>query len=649
MMNALTPHQLSPHAPMFSPAVQVMKTAFDIEYALSLASEFLSFFEFVSLCDIVKEWRVSPTLSSCFANWKLRDSDRINPSRELVQVLLFNVRGLGERWEEVLLIAEKYKADCLVLVEIGAIEPTLVKEVFVNYNHFYQRGENAWRGVLMLFKPSISVKRVKCDTPNVCIVDVQLESTVRLFGIYAPKSKSWHWDNLSYLVKGDCVMFGDFNIDLECKKDEKCAKELEEWLESLALTPTVPDSPTSLRSDRTIDYALARGISLRIQVLPDNTTSDHKPILSVLNCECSVNAIGNKTHWRVFNYFLALNSEFWKHESIVALIDEYYTNFTSLLASLRARCTTFFPLKKHRTALPANLRERLSFVRALSLQHKRTGDVTLHTKIKEMRRQNRVELATVRSKRLSSAIKERCASSSSSTLFWSKLKKNFKSVNSLDAFVDDNDSITKDIDSMLEMAASHYEQLFTDSTVYRPHPYTDSPEIIWDNHDEMIPPITTDELRSCIAKVKKKHSVDAHGISAYMLSYIPSSYIDPLVRIFNTALTDYSGPSRWKYVKMKLLAKKESVCKVKDTRPISLLDIFLKLLERLFLKRFQSVLDRRGILHESQSGFRSNFRLQSRVLNLVDQISSLMSTSAPVATVFVASARPSTNCGGKAA
>ena len=31
----------------------------------------------------------------------------------------------------------------------------------------------------------------------------------------------------------------------------------------------------------------------------------------------------------------------------------------------------------------------------------------------------------------------------------------------------------------------------------------------------------------------------------------------------------------------------------------------------------------------------TNFRLQSRVLNLIDQISSLMSTSAPVATVFV--------------
>jgi hypothetical protein len=86
---------------------------------------------------------------------------------------------------------------------------------------------------------------------------------------------------------------------------------------------------------------------------------------------------------------------------------------------------------------------------------------------------------------------------------------------------------------------------------------------------------------------------------------------------------------------MKLLAKKESICSVIETRPISLLDIFLKVLERLLLSGFKRVLENRGLLHDSQSGFRSNFRLQSRVLILIDQISPLMSASAPVATVFI--------------
>jgi hypothetical protein len=84
-----------------------------------------------------------------------------------------------------------------------------------------------------------------------------------------------------------------------------------------------------------------------------------------------------------------------------------------------------------------------------------------------------------------------------------------------------------------------------------------------------------------------------------------------------------------------VLAKKDSICAPDQTRPISLLDSFLKVQERLFLNRFLQVLKDRGILPDNQSGFRAGFRLQTRVLLLIEQISSYMSNSSPVATVFV--------------
>jgi hypothetical protein len=256
-------------------------------------------------------------------------------------------------------------------------------------------------------------------------------------------------------------------------------------------------------------------------------------------------------------------------------------------------------------------------------------------KIKEMRRNNRLEVLALRSRKLTTSLNERFSSNSSSNSFWSKIRKNFKTTNSLEAIIDDNKVIVKDVDAMLDLAANHYENLFAESQAYRPHPYVDSPDVLWHNYDEPIPPITMLELLKVLSRVKKKHSNDAHGISPYMLKFIPSNYLEPLLCIFNDSFTTFSGPSYWKHVKMKLLAKKESVCAVTDTKPISLLDIFLKILERLFFSRFQRVLENRGLLHDSQSGFRSNFRLQSRVLVLIDQIASLMSASAPVATVFV--------------
>ncbi|CAF4438722.1 unnamed protein product, partial [Rotaria magnacalcarata] len=82
-------------------------------------------------------------------------------------------------------------------------------------------------------------------------------------------------------------------------------------------------------------------------------------------------------------------------------------------------------------------------------------------------------------------------------------------------------------------------------------------------------------------------------------------------------------------------SKKEPICHPVSTCPTSLLDVFLKVNEKFFLCRFSDILKRRGILPDTQSGFREDFRLQTRVLLFFEQVSSLMANSSPVATIFV--------------
>jgi len=364
-MTHITSHyKLSPLAPVFNPDVKVKKKSFDIEYALSLVSSLLSKFEFSLLSEIVNEWFFFPTLSSCFSHWKSFKQLCSYSFSSQIHILLFNVRGLEERWEEVLLLLDKYKIDCLILTEVGSFDFSLFNQIFINFKYFYQKGENAWGGVLMLFKPSLSVVRVKCETPNICIVDVKLERVMRLIGVYAPRSKTWSWNTLSSYITDCCSLYGDFNIDLDVKADEKAAKELLSWADLCALAPVVPDSPTSLRSNRIIDYAFTRGIPLTVQTCEDNTTSDHKLIIIVSKCESKESALGSNTHCKVFNYFLSLTVEFWENERKLASTDEYYTNFINLLDCLKTRCTTYFPLKKYRTSIPKELRMKLSLTRA---------------------------------------------------------------------------------------------------------------------------------------------------------------------------------------------------------------------------------------------------------------------------------------------
>ena len=226
---------LSPHATPFQPTSKVKTTTFDIQHALSVSSSFLSSLEFSLLSDIVNEWQCLHTLASCISHWKSFIPTQLRPKPPPLQVLLFNVRGIDERWEEVLLLLEKYKPDALVLVEVGSFDPLLIPKIFVNHRCFYQKGENSWGGVFVISRNNLKVTRVPVQTPNVCAVDIHLHLTFRLIGLYAPTSKTWDWSSITPLITGQCCILGDFNIDISAKRDESKAKDLLDWADSAKL------------------------------------------------------------------------------------------------------------------------------------------------------------------------------------------------------------------------------------------------------------------------------------------------------------------------------------------------------------------------------------------------------------------------------
>ena len=137
---------------------------------------------------------------------------------------------------------------------------------------------------------------------------------------------------------------------------------------------------------------------------------------------------------------------------------------------------------------------------------------------------------------------------------------------------------------------------------------------------------------------KKKKSCDACGLCNYMFNFLPIPYWCFLLKTFNRSFHEVYMPDAWNDIRILLLAKKESICTPASTRPISLLNIFLKIDEKLFLTRFRDVLYRRGLIPDTQSGFRGKFRLQSRVLLFIKEIQSLMANS-PLLLQFLSTLR----------
>lgn len=201
-------------------------------------------FDFNLFCEILREWENCATLDSCFSLWNSSTPSINNQIVSSLHVLSFNVRGLSSRWQEVLLLIDSYKFDVLVLLETGSIDFSFYSQLFSNFTLFFQHGENRNGGVLVLVNNIFQAKRIPCDIPNVCVLDLCGDKTLRLCGVYAPASRSWTWNDLSPFITKQVIIIGDFNVDLG--QDSTKANSLLSWADDLFLAPYVPATPTSI-------------------------------------------------------------------------------------------------------------------------------------------------------------------------------------------------------------------------------------------------------------------------------------------------------------------------------------------------------------------------------------------------------------------
>ena len=117
-------------------------------------------------------------------------------------------------------------------------------------------------------------------------------------------------------------------------------------------------------------------------------------------------------------------------------------------------------------------------------------------------------------------------------------------------------------------------------------------------------PITRDEL---VADLKGMRTGKAPGhlkVTKDDLIHLPTSAIDNLVAIGNACLAAGYWPRVWRHAVVSFIPKKENPHLVENQRPISLLEIPGKLIEKSVNRRFMEHLELGGHLAPSQYGFR---------------------------------------------
>ena len=109
----------------------------------------------------------------------------------------------------------------------------------------------------------------------------------------------------------------------------------------------------------------------------------------------------------------------------------------------------------------------------------------------------------------------------------------------------------------------------------------------------------------------------------------------PLSHIFNLSIRKGTFPEVFKSAKVTPVFKKGSHQDVNNYRPISILPVLSKIIERHVTLHFRKFLEDNNLLHNTQSGFRNNHSCETALVSLMDDWLSAMNNQNVVGTVML--------------
>jgi hypothetical protein len=117
-------------------------------------------------------------------------------------------------------------------------------------------------------------------------------------------------------------------------------------------------------------------------------------------------------------------------------------------------------------------------------------------------------------------------------------------------------------------------------------------------------PVSDVEMKQIINKLKGKLTSGIDGVSEMVEKRSAEYIIKPLTNICNASLEAGIFPDKLKMVVVKSLCKTGNREGIENYRPISLLPVFSKIIERVINVRLTNFITKNDILVEAQNGFR---------------------------------------------
>ena len=135
------------------------------------------------------------------------------------------------------------------------------------------------------------------------------------------------------------------------------------------------------------------------------------------------------------------------------------------------------------------------------------------------------------------------------------------------------------------------------------------------NTKSTIPLITEEHILKEINAMPTNKAVGIDGISCKILKAAAPEIAQSVTKIIDKSFTSGIFPDHWKTAKVTPVHKSGPLHDFGNFRPISVLPLLSKIIEKHMHSHFYSYLDAHGLLYVAQSGFRAMHSCETALLN----------------------------------
>ena len=148
-------------------------------------------------------------------------------------------------------------------------------------------------------------------------------------------------------------------------------------------------------------------------------------------------------------------------------------------------------------------------------------------------------------------------------------------------------------------------------------------------------PPNKSEVLEIIEGLKSSKSPGNDNIGPKLLKFVSTELVTPLTYIYKLSFESGTVPDELKIAKIIPIFKKGETTLPANYRPISLLSVFDKILEKLMFKRVTNFLNKNNVIYKNQFGFRKHHSTTLALIEAIDNLYKLLDENKTVIGLFL--------------